>query len=71
MTASAVGIMGFVVAAALWWNYFDVTAGHSEEELQESDEDDGVGGAVADERHGELTMQGVVPKLSETPGAAQ
>ena len=23
---------------------------------------------VADERHGELTMQGVVPKLSETPG---
>ena len=40
-SAVAVGIAGFVVAAALWWNYFDVTAGHSEEELQENDDGDG------------------------------
>jgi len=58
--AVAVGIAGFVVAAALWWNYFDVTAGHSEEELQESDEDDDAGGAVADERH-DLFVYGHLP----------
>jgi low temperature requirement protein LtrA len=58
--AVAVGIAGFVVAASLWWNYFDVTAGHSEEELQESDEDDDAGGAVADERH-DLFVYGHLP----------
>ena len=26
----AVGVAGFVIAAGLWWNYFDVTADHSE-----------------------------------------
>ena len=58
--AVAVGIAGFVVAAALWWNYFDVTADRSEEELQESDEDDGAPGAVADERH-DLFVYGHLP----------
>jgi low temperature requirement protein LtrA len=58
--AVAVGIAGFVVAASLWWNYFDVTAGHSEEELRESDEDDDAGGAVADERH-DLFVYGHLP----------
>jgi low temperature requirement protein LtrA len=58
--AVAVGLAGFVVAASLWWNYFDVTAGHSEEELQESDEDDDAGGAVADERH-DLFVYGHLP----------
>jgi low temperature requirement protein LtrA len=59
--AVAVGIAGFVVAAALWWNYFDVTAGHSEEKLQESDEDDDqTDGAVADERH-DLFVYGHLP----------
>jgi low temperature requirement protein LtrA len=55
--AVAVGIAGFVIAAALWWNYFDVTAGHSEEELQEGD---GEGGAVADDRH-DLFVYGHLP----------
>ncbi len=59
-SAVAVGIAGFVVAAALWWNYFDVTAGHSEEELQESDDDDGEEGGVADERH-DLFVYGHLP----------
>ena len=58
--AVAVGLAGFVVAAALWWNYFDVTAGHSEEELEESDEDDTEEGAVADERH-DLFVYGHLP----------
>jgi low temperature requirement protein LtrA len=58
--AVAVGVAGFVVAAASWWNYFDVTAGHSEEELHESDEEDGTEGAVADERH-DLFVYGHLP----------
>jgi low temperature requirement protein LtrA len=58
--AVAVGLAGFVVAASLWWNYFDVTADHSEEELHESDDDDGAGGAVADERH-DLFVYGHLP----------
>ena len=58
--AVAVGIAGFVIAAALWWNYFDVTASHSEEELQKSDEDDSAEGAVADERH-DLFVYGHLP----------
>jgi low temperature requirement protein LtrA len=58
--AVAVGLAGFVVAASLWWNYFDVTADHSEEELHESDEDDDAGGAVADERH-DLFVYGHLP----------
>ena len=58
--AVAVGLAGFVVAASMWWNYFDVTAGHSEEELHESDDDDGAEGAVADERH-DLFVYGHLP----------
>jgi low temperature requirement protein LtrA len=58
--AVAVGIAGFVVAAALWWNYFSVTAGHSEEKLHETDDDDGAEGAVADERH-DLFVYGHLP----------
>jgi low temperature requirement protein LtrA len=59
--AVAVGVVGFVIAAALWWNYFDVTAAHSEEELQEEDESDGEpGGAEADERH-DLFVYGHLP----------
>ena len=34
----AVGIAGFVIAAALWWNYFDVTADHSEQELHDAED---------------------------------
>ena len=60
-TSVAVGIVGFVIAAALWWNYFDVTASHSEEELRESDdEDDETEGAEADERH-DLFVYGHLP----------
>ena len=60
-TAVAVGVVGFVIAAALWWNYFDVTASHSEEELQgEDDSDDEPEGAEADERH-DLFVYGHLP----------
>ncbi len=59
--AVAVGVVGFVVAAALWWNYFDVTAAHSQEELQGEDEDDDQPeGAEADERH-DLFVYGHLP----------
>lgn len=58
--AVGVAVAGFVVAAALWWNYFDVTAGHSEEELKEGDEDDGEPGAAVDERH-DLFVYGHLP----------
>jgi low temperature requirement protein LtrA len=57
----AVGVAGFVIAAALWWNYFDVTASGSEEELQEGDDrDDEPEGAQADERH-DLFVYGHLP----------
>jgi low temperature requirement protein LtrA len=55
-TSVAVGVVGFVIAAALWWNYFDITASHSEEELQEGDERD----AESDERH-DLFVYGHLP----------
>ena len=59
--AVVVGVVGFVLAAALWWNYFDVTASHSEEELQEEDEEDQEDdGAEADERH-DLFVFGHLP----------
>jgi low temperature requirement protein LtrA len=59
--AVSVGIVGFVIAAALWWNYFDVTAAHSEEELQGEDDHDGEPeGAEADERH-DLFVYGHLP----------
>jgi low temperature requirement protein LtrA len=60
----AVGIAGFVIAAGLWWNYFDITASDSEQRLQE--DDDGVdqaedhAGARADERH-DLFVYGHLP----------
>ena len=60
-TSVVVGVIGFVIAGALWWNYFDVTASHSEEELQEEDEtDEEEDGAEADERH-DLFVYGHLP----------
>jgi low temperature requirement protein LtrA len=62
----AVGVVGFVLAAALWWNYFDITAHDSEELLQEDDFQDGADqardhrGARADERH-DLFVYGHLP----------
>jgi low temperature requirement protein LtrA len=62
----AVGVVGFVIAAALWWNYFDITADDSEERLQEGDDPDGADqagddrGARADERH-DLFVYGHLP----------
>jgi len=57
----AVGVAGFVLAAALWWNYFDITAWHSETELKEHDERDSeTEGAAADERH-DLFVYGHLP----------
>lgn len=60
-TSVAVAVVGFVLAAALWWNYFDITAAQGEEELQEADEQDGQEeGAEADERH-DLFVYGHLP----------
>jgi low temperature requirement protein LtrA len=57
----AVGVAGFVIAAALWWNYFDVTADHSEQELHEAEDTDPTGeGAPTDERH-DLFVYGHLP----------
>lgn len=57
----AIGVVGFVVAAALWWNYFDVTADLGEEELQQAEEDDPAGeGAATDARH-DLFVYGHLP----------
>jgi low temperature requirement protein LtrA len=54
----AVGVAGFVAAAALWWNYFDITATHSEEELQ--DGEDEPDGGLTDGRH-DLFVYGHLP----------
>ena len=57
----AVGIAGFVIAGTLWWNYFDITASHSADELQDRAEDHGNDdGATVDERH-DLFVDGHVP----------
>jgi low temperature requirement protein LtrA len=62
----AVGVAGFVIAAALWWNYFDITAHESEERLQEDDDHNSVDrtaddrGARSDERH-DLFVYGHLP----------
>jgi low temperature requirement protein LtrA len=62
----AVGVVGFVIAAALWWNYFDITAHDSEERLQEDDDHEGADragddrGTRADERH-DLFVYGHLP----------
>jgi low temperature requirement protein LtrA len=57
----AVGIAGFVIAAALWWNYFDVTAEDSEQELHDAEAADPAGqGAPTDERH-DLFVYGHLP----------
>lgn len=59
--AVAVGIAGFVVAAALWWTYFDTTAAISAAKLKERDSQDGTSdGAAADERH-DLFVYGHLP----------
>ena len=59
--AVAVGIAGFLVAAALWWTYFDTTAWHSAQKLQEEDDKDAESqGAAADERH-DLFVYGHLP----------
>jgi low temperature requirement protein LtrA len=62
----AVGVAGFVIAAALWWIYFDITAHESEERLQEDDDHNSVDrtaddrGARSDERH-DLFVYGHLP----------
>ncbi|WP_181779064.1 low temperature requirement protein A [Pseudonocardia pini] len=60
-TAIAVGVVGFVVAATLWWTYFDTTAASSAAKLQERDDQDPTPqGAAADERH-DLFVYGHLP----------
>ena len=57
----AVGVAGFVIAAALWWTYFTTTGHHSAEKLQELDDADTESeGGAADERH-DLFVYGHLP----------
>jgi low temperature requirement protein LtrA len=56
-----VGAVGFLVAATLWWTYFDTTAWHSAQRLQEDDDKDAESeGATTDERH-DLFVYGHLP----------
>lgn len=64
-SAVVVAVLGFLVAAALWWNYFDVGAASSAEDLQESEREqpDGPTTSGADdvgERH-DLFIYGHLP----------
>ena len=49
----AVSVIGFVVAAALWWSYFDVASARGNDELQDADD-------AIDERH-DLYIYGHLP----------
>lgn len=51
--AMVVGVTGFVIAAALWWSYFDVASAHGNDKLQEEDE-------AIDDRH-DLYIYGHLP----------
>ena len=44
-----IAVLGFLVAAALWWNYFDVGAASSAEDLQEREEDEPDGPTTSEE----------------------
>ena len=65
-----VGVLGLVLAAGLWWSYFDVAASTSAERLQPSpaeedteedaEEDAGAGPPAADQRH-DLFVYGHFP----------
>lgn len=58
-SAVAVGIVGFVIAAAMWWTYFDTIAASSAASLQRRD-DETRDGHAADERH-DLFVYGHLP----------
>jgi low temperature requirement protein LtrA len=57
------GLLGFGVAAALWWIYFDVAAAASARQLEEPEDggpDDTSDGMVADQRH-DMFVYGHLP----------
>jgi low temperature requirement protein LtrA len=57
------GLIGFVVAAALWWIYFDVAAAASARQLEEPEDggpEDTSDGMVADKRH-DMFVYGHLP----------
>jgi low temperature requirement protein LtrA len=54
--AVTVGAIGFIVAAALWWSYFDVTSAGGTRELQDEQDE----GGETDERH-DLFIYGHLP----------
>jgi low temperature requirement protein LtrA len=63
--AVGIAVIGFLIAAALWWNYFDVGAASSVEDLQERDRDQAQGPTEASseevgERH-DLFIYGHLP----------
>lgn len=57
-----IALLGFLITAALWWNYFDVGAASSAEDLQEREHDDGAPSTADDEgeRH-DLFIYGHLP----------
>ena len=56
----AVAAVGFVIAAAMWWIYFDIGARGSAEELEEAEEESGPDEEAVDERH-DLFVYGHLP----------
>ncbi|MDA0172578.1 low temperature requirement protein A [Solirubrobacter taibaiensis] len=44
-----IAVLGFLVAAALWWNYFDVGAASSAEDLQEREDEEPDGPTTSEE----------------------
>ncbi len=56
----AVAAVGFAVAGAMWWIYFDVGARDSADELQDAEEDSAPEKEAVDERH-DLFVYGHLP----------
>ena len=56
----AVAAIGFVLAAAMWWIYFDIGARGSADELEEAEEESGPDEEAVDERH-DLFVYGHLP----------
>ena len=56
----AVAAVGFVLAAAMWWIYFDIGARGSADELEEAEEESGPDEEAVDERH-DLFAYGHLP----------
>ncbi len=55
-----IAAVGFVIAGAMWWIYFDVGGRRSAQELEEETTEDAHGGSEADQRH-DMFIYGHLP----------